>query len=138
MIQEQWLQLNSQFEFLVITKKNIFIYGLFFVSRYFRFYYTFYVKTATPWKKSPASFPATPLWTEILSSPLFWKFGWRLTTPFSRNGGAHYGGIHLGNFSSWVDEHIFGRWNRAAPSLAVRKILLVEGTFWPNSKTSCK
>ena len=41
---------------------------------------------ATPWKKSPL-FPSNPpLKIEVLSSPRFWKFGWRLNPPCRKGG----------------------------------------------------
>ena len=46
---------------------------LFFVIKYFRF--TFYVKTAAPWKRSPSSFPATPSRNWDTVKPPIWKFG---------------------------------------------------------------
>ena len=46
-----------------------------------------HVKTATStWKKSPPFFQEPPLKVEILSSPLFWKFGQRLKTPSEERG----------------------------------------------------
>ena len=51
----------SQFELLVMTEKNIFAYKLFLLLNISDFNY-FYVKIAPlPGKKSPPSFPATPL-----------------------------------------------------------------------------
>ena len=38
----------SQFKFLVVAKKNIFVFKLFFIIKYLRFQFTFHVKTATP------------------------------------------------------------------------------------------
>ena len=59
----------SQFEFLVMTEQNIFLYKLFFLIKYFRFQFIFYVNIAPPLKKSPPFFPATPSKVEVLSSP---------------------------------------------------------------------
>ena len=55
---------------------NIFVYELFFVIKYFRFYFPFYVKTATTPGKGHVLFPRNPpIKTEIFSSSPFWKFG---------------------------------------------------------------
>ena len=56
------LGLVFQFIFLVITEKNICL-QTFFVIKYFRFWFTFYVKTALQpsLKKFTTSFPATPV-----------------------------------------------------------------------------
>ena len=54
----------SQFKFLVMTEKTIFVYKPFFVIKYFRLqfvFFGFFCKIATPLKKVTPSFPATPL-----------------------------------------------------------------------------
>ena len=52
------------------------------------------MKVTTPPEKShPPLFPCNPpLKVEVLSSPPFWKFGWRLNPPAERGGGG--GGAH--------------------------------------------
>ena len=85
-----------------MTEKNIF--GNFFVVKYFRFLFTFYVKTATSPEKSHPLFPSNlPLKIGILSSPLYWTFDQSLNTP-SRKGGGGEGiileDIHL-NWLNW-------------------------------------
>ena len=53
----------------------------------------FYVKIAVSLlKKVPPSFTATPSksWGPVKSPPPFWKFGWRLNSPWRKEGGAHY------------------------------------------------
>ena len=61
----------SQFEFLVMTEKNIFVYK-FFVIKYFRFWFIFYVKIATPLpKKGHSPLSQQPPLKIVLSSPLF-------------------------------------------------------------------
>ena len=69
----------SQFEFLVMTEKNIFVYKLLLLLNISDFN-LFYVKVATPLKKVTTSFPANPSkgWGPVKPA-LFWKFGWRLT-----------------------------------------------------------
>ena len=87
----------SQFEFLVMTERNIFAYKLFFVIKYSRFYFIFYVKIATPppEKRHPL-FPRNhPLKVEILSSPPPFLKIWleaQLPPPprAERGEGAHY------------------------------------------------
>ena len=80
-----------------MTEKNIF--GNFFVVKYFRFLFTFYVKTATSPEKSHPLFPSNlPLKIGILSSPLYWTFDQSLNTP-SRKGGRG-GGDYFGRYSS--------------------------------------
>ena len=52
----------SQFEFLVITEKKCFCLKTFFVIKYFRFSFIFYVKIATPLPKIiHPLFPSNPL-----------------------------------------------------------------------------
>ena len=51
----------SQFEFLVMTEKNIFAYKLFLSSNISDFNYFFFVELAAPPKKSHLLFPATSL-----------------------------------------------------------------------------
>ena len=68
-----------------MTGKNIFVYKLLKCCEIPQILVYFYVKTATPWKKSPLLFPSNlPLKTK---SPLFWKFGQRLNPlPAEREG----------------------------------------------------
>ena len=80
-----------------MTEKNIF--GNFFVVKYFRFLFTFYVKTATSPEKSHPLFPSNlPLKIGILSSPLYWTFDQSLNTPSRKGGGG--GGYYFGRYSS--------------------------------------
>ena len=72
----------SQFEFLVMTEKNIFAYKLFLSLNISDF--NFLCENCnSSWKKSPPLFPSyPPLKVEVLSSPpSFWKFGWRFNSP---------------------------------------------------------
>ena len=51
-------------------EKHFFVYKLFFVIKYFRFYFTLYLNTTTPYEKSnPPLSRQPPLKTEILLSP---------------------------------------------------------------------
>ena len=84
------------YEFLVMTEKNIFV---FFVIKYFRFYFFLCENCKPPpphSEKNHPPFPLTPLLkVEVLSSPPphppFWKFGWRFNCPppLSRKGAMH-------------------------------------------------
>ena len=68
----------SQFEFLVMTEKYIFIYN-FFVIKYFRFWFIFNIKIATqrPEKNHPTLSQQPPLKIEVLSIPFrFFKQIW--------------------------------------------------------------
>ena len=79
----------SQFEFLIMTEKNIFAYKFFLSLNISDF--IFYVKIATPHERNhPSLSQQPPLKVKVLSSPPFWKFGWRLNTPLKKGGGAHY------------------------------------------------
>ena len=82
-----------QFEFLVMTEKNIFAYKLFFAVKILIHFYVKFA-TAPPPEKCYTLFPSNPsLKFEVLSSTLFSKFHWRfnpLSLP-SRNGGR---GVH--------------------------------------------
>ena len=73
-----------------MTEKKISVFKLFFVIKYFRFYFIFYVKIATPWKKLSTSFSPTPSksWGPI--KPPFFEDLVGGSTPPSRKGGAHY------------------------------------------------
>ena len=83
-----------------MTEKNIF--GNFFVVKYFRFLFTFYVKTATSPEKSHPLFPSNlPLKIGILSSPLYWTFDQSLNTPSRKGGAGGVGGdYYFGRYSS--------------------------------------
>ena len=77
----------SQFELLVLTEKNIFVYKLFLsLSISFRFQFIFYVKTALPLEKVSPSFPANPLKIEVQSTPSFFKVGKRFKLPQKKKG----------------------------------------------------
>ena len=75
-----------QFEFLVMTEKNIFVYTL-FLSLNTSDFSLFFCKIATPLKKVTPSFPATFL-SKLRScqTPLFWKFGRRFNPPPAERG----------------------------------------------------
>ena len=73
----------SQFKFLVMTKKNSFVYKLFLLLNISDFSSVCHKKSHTPLSSNP------PLKIEILSSPppsLFWKFGRRPTPAAERVG----------------------------------------------------
>ena len=70
----KFLVKTSQFEFLVMAQKNIFVYLLFSSLNLSKIQFIFYVQIATscPSQRSSPSFPTTPLFLiEVLSSPLF-------------------------------------------------------------------
>ena len=83
-----------------MREKNIFLYEFFFVIKYFRFQFIFYVKLhlpppPPPLKKVTLLFPTKlPLKVEVLSSPpspTFLKLWWEVQPPLSnREGGTHY------------------------------------------------
>ena len=58
-----WVKI-SQFELLFMIQKNIFVYQQFFVIKYFRFQFIFYV--------TPLILTNLPLKIKFLSSPPFW------------------------------------------------------------------
>ena len=97
----------SQFEFLVMTEKNIFTYKLFLSWNISDF--IFYVKIATtPEKSYPPLSQQSHLKVEVLSSPppLFWKFGWRFNPlppqpPAEMVGGEHYVDILILLHGAW-------------------------------------
>ena len=74
----------SQFELLVMTEKNIFAYKLFFSLNIsdFNLFFMWQFQTLSLFPSS------TALKVEVLSSPLFWKFGWRLNLPLQKGWGA--------------------------------------------------
>ena len=81
----------SQFEFLVMTEKDIFAYKLFLSD--FNLFFMWKLNPPCPppsWKKSPSlsKQPSSKSWVPVKFPP-FWKFGWRLNPP-CRNEGAHY------------------------------------------------
>ena len=57
--------------------RNIFVYKLLLSLNISNFSLFFSVKTGTPLKKSPCSFPATPTKNWDPAKPSFWKFGRR-------------------------------------------------------------
>ena len=86
----------SQFEFLVMTEKNIFVYKFFLPLNISDFNLSFIWKLEPlPLKKvTPSLSQQAPLKVKVLLSPSpFWKFGWRLNFPppssAERGGGAH-------------------------------------------------
>ena len=83
-----------QFEFSVMTEKNIFVYTLFLLLNTSDFS-LFFCKIATPLKKLPPLFQQPPLKVEVLSSPsLFENFVGGSTPPADR-GVAHYDNVHI-------------------------------------------
>ena len=75
----------SQFEFLVMTMKIIFADQLFLSLNISDFNLLFMWKLQPPpWKKSPPLSQQPPPKVEVLSSPPFQKFGWRLNSPIER------------------------------------------------------
>ena len=90
----------SEFEFLVITKKNIFAYKLFLSSNISDFNLLCDSCTpppSPPPKKVTPLFPSNPpVKVEVLSSSPFLKFGWRLnpTSPPTPTAGRGGGGAH--------------------------------------------
>ena len=72
----------SQFEFLVMTKKNIFAYKLFLSLSISDFNLCDNCTPPLPSEKNHPLFPYnSPLKVEVLSSPSFLKFGLRLNHP---------------------------------------------------------
>ena len=66
----------SQFEFLVMTEKNIFVYKLSLSLNISDFSSFFNVKIATPREKCHPLFPSkSPLKLMSFQAPYFWKFG---------------------------------------------------------------
>ena len=87
-----------QSKFLVMTKKNIFIYKE-FLSLKIIFQIIIYVKTAARKKFTPL-FPSSPLlknWDPV-NTPTFCKFGGRFNSQAER-GGSHYSLMHIVNTS---------------------------------------
>ena len=70
----------SQFEFLVMTEKNIFVYKL-FCHWIFQILIYFYVKIATPLKKVTPFLRNPPLKVEVLSSHPFLKIWLEVQPP---------------------------------------------------------
>ena len=100
----------SQFEFLVMTEKNIFSYKLFLSLKISTFQILFFLCencTTTPWKKSP------PLKVEALSNPTFWKFGWRFnpTQQKDKRGGCTLVLIHIHGLTVYVKEGLLFPWD---------------------------
>ena len=79
----------SQFEFLVMTEKNIFAYKLYLSLNISDFNLFFMWKLEPPWKKSPplSQQPSSNSWGLVKPPPLFWKFGWRLNPPYIKGVG---------------------------------------------------
>ena len=82
----------SQFEFLVVTEKNIFAYKLFLSLDISDFNLSFCDNCNPLWKKSPPLFPSKPrLKVEVLSSPHFLKIWLEAQppppSPFLQKGG---------------------------------------------------
>ena len=77
------------FEFLVMKKKNIFVYQLFLSLNISDFSSLFYVKLDHPhFKKVTPLFPTNPpIKIKVLQSPPFWKFGRRFNPPPQQKGG---------------------------------------------------
>ena len=72
----------SQFEFLVITEKNIFVYKLFLllnISDFFFFF--FFVNLQAPWKKLPLLSSNPFHIVEVLSSCPFLKLWYEVQLP---------------------------------------------------------
>ena len=85
----------SQFEFLVMTEKNIFAYKLLLSLNISNFNLFFYENCSPPpLKKVTLFFPSNPpLKVEALSSPPFlkiWLEAQPPRPPVERGGGAHY------------------------------------------------
>ena len=75
-----------------LWQRKVFLFINFFVIKYFRFWFTFYIMTATRPDKGHPLFPSNPpLKTEILPSHPLWKFGRRINPPSAEKGAAHYG-----------------------------------------------
>ena len=91
-----------QFEFLVMTEKNIFASKLFL--SYISDFNLFLCENCSPrLKKVTPSFPATPLYRlRCCQAPPFWKFGWRLNPPPAEmRGCAHYDNSRLARTHVW-------------------------------------
>ena len=88
----KFLSKISQFEFLVMTEKNIFAYKLFLSLNISHFNLFFIRHLQLPLKKFTPFFPATPSksWGSV-EPPTFWKFGWRFNPPAERGEGR---GVH--------------------------------------------
>ena len=84
----------SQFEFLVMTEKNIFAYKL-FLSLDISDFNSFLCENCNrSWKKSPPLSQQPPLKVEVLSSPPFLKIWLEAQPPpAERQGDAYYGNI---------------------------------------------
>ena len=98
----KFLNKISQFEFLVMTEKNIFDYKLFFSLNISDF--NFYVKIAhppPPLEKVIPVFPSNPLLkVEVLSNPPFLKI-WLETQLPCREGG---GRVKVDTMTLWYHE----------------------------------
>ena len=83
----------SQFEFIVMTEKNIFVYKLFLLSNISDLSLFFFCKNCNlPLKKVTSLFSSNPpLKVEVLSRPPFLKI-WDKVHPLppQQKGGAHY------------------------------------------------
>ena len=99
----------SQSEFFVMTEKNIFVSKL-FLSLNFQIF-IFYVKITTLPRKDHPLFSTKPfLKIKVLSSPPFWKFGWRFNpSPGEREGVQTMIRSWLCN-SNWLFCLFFGTW----------------------------
>ena len=89
----KFLGKTSQFEFLVMTEKNIFAYKL-FLSLNMLYFILFFMRQlqSTPPQKSHPLFPSNlPLKLKVLSSPpLFENLVGGSTPPCRKGGGPHY------------------------------------------------
>ena len=100
----KFLNKISQFEFLVMTEKNIFDYKLFFSLNISDF--NFYVKIAPrpPLEKVIPLFPSNPLLkVEVLSNPPFLKI-WLETQLPCREGGGGGGRVKVDTMTLWYHE----------------------------------
>ena len=99
----------SQSEFFVMAEKNIFVSKL-FLSLNFQIF-IFYVKITTLPRKDHPLFSTKPfLKIKVLSSPPFWKFGWRFNpSPGEREGVQTMIRSWLCN-SNWLFCLFFGTW----------------------------
>ena len=86
----------SQFEFLVMTEKNIFAHKLFLSLNTSDFNLFLCENCNTPEKSHPSPlFPRNPpLKVEVLSSPPFWKIWLEAQSPCRKGGGVHYGLVY--------------------------------------------
>ena len=87
----------SQFEFLVMTEKNVFAYKLFFSLNIldFNLFFTWKLHTPLPSPSSEKSHPSLPqqlpLKVEVLSNPTFLKIWLEVQpSPAERGWGVHY------------------------------------------------